>query len=190
MLAMATGPRLQPNSTQPPAGVRTAPFFPVSATFLTPRLGTKLRVKSAIPWRFQGRKRIGASEERPRAQSTPFPARCVCCIDLDLFILRPVDSQRFRLDAGRARTPENAKSISASFGPGRARPNRRGFYRASRVPDHGKLTPWRFIVFGRWRVKASLAPRTCSGRGIRRDRQANEDERDASLERRSSLRWW
>ena len=53
------------------------------------------------------------------------------------------------------------KSISASFlGP--PAPNEAElaeiFAIASRVPDHGKLTPWRFIVFGdAARVKASLA---------------------------------
>jgi nitroreductase len=51
------------------------------------------------------------------------------------------------------------KSISAAFlgppGPGEAELAEM-FTIATRVPDHGKLTPWRFIVFaGEERVKAS-----------------------------------
>ena len=35
---------------------------------------------------------------------------------------------------------------------------------ASRVPDHGKLTPWRFIVFeGDARIKAGAKSPRCSG---------------------------
>jgi nitroreductase len=72
-------------------------------------------------------------------------------------------------------------SAKAMTGPGPdARQLRRILAAGARVPDHGKLTPWRFIVFegdGRERVGAILAEVTASERDASPERIAMERKR-------------
>ena len=63
---------------------------------------------------------------------------------------------------------------------------------ASRVPDHGKLTPWRFIVFdGDARLKAGERDRggLQGGQSRRRPRIRSRSSAIGSRARRLSSRW-